>query len=185
MFLNDSFECAVCSGSACQTAECSDFSQTRTEKLILPKASNLERFQSLNHRCVNETLANQMSEERSEGRVISGVAYFHNLALFSSILPLLNTSQFSPPARPDAGWTGRSDDLLHSCSMVAHCSDFFQVWARSSLDVFTASRMSPMLSCGGKTRKTKHLTGAIATRCSNTLQQFNSKLATIMSFFQH
>lgn len=30
---------------------------------------------------------------------------------------------------------------------MAHCSDFFQVWANSSLDVFTASSRSPMLSC--------------------------------------
>ena len=38
-------------------------------------------------------------------------------------------------------------DSLHSCSMVAHCSDFFQVCARSSLEVFTASSSNPMLSC--------------------------------------
>ena len=87
-----------------------------------------------------------MLAERREGGVISGVVYLNNPALFSCILPLLISSQTPCPAR--------SEDLLHSCSMVAHCSDFFQVWARSSLEVFTASRMSPMLSCGEQQQQT-------------------------------
>lgn len=38
-------------------------------------------------------------------------------------------------------------DLLHSCSMVAHSSNFFQVCAKSSFEVLTASKSRPMLSC--------------------------------------
>lgn len=41
--------------------------------------------------------------------------------------------------------------------MVAHCSDFFQVCARSSLDVFTASSRSPMLSYKLKKKKSQRL----------------------------
>lgn len=37
--------------------------------------------------------------------------------------------------------------LLQSCSIVAHCSDFFQVCANSSFEVFTASSNNPILSC--------------------------------------
>lgn len=43
---------------------------------------------------------------------------------------------------PGQGW-GYS---LHSCSMVAHCSDLFHVWASSSFLVRTASSSKLMLS---------------------------------------
>lgn len=41
----------------------------------------------------------------------------------------------------------KREHLLQSCSMVAHCSDFFQVWASSSFRVRTASSSKLMLSC--------------------------------------
>lgn len=47
-------------------------------------------------------------------------------------------------------WDEEREHLLQSCSMVAHCSDFFQVWASSSFRVRTASSSKLMLSCGGK-----------------------------------
>lgn len=41
----------------------------------------------------------------------------------------------------------RGNHLLQSCSMVAHCSDFFQVCASSSFLVLTASSSKLILSC--------------------------------------
>lgn len=49
-------------------------------------------------------------------------------------------------------WDEEREHLLQSCSMVAHCSDFFQVWASSSFRVRTASSSKLMLSCKANRR---------------------------------
>lgn len=51
-----------------------------------------------------------------------------------------------PLARGVRGHGPEPPFLLQSCSMVAHCSDFFQVWASSSFLVLTASSNKLMLS---------------------------------------
>lgn len=58
-----------------------------------------------------------------------------------------------PLARGVRGHGPEPPFLLQSCSMVAHCSDFFQVWASSSFLVLTASSNKLMLSWKPQTNK--------------------------------
>lgn len=57
-----------------------------------------------------------------------------------------------PPMAPYSCSPGSgTPTVLQSCSMVAHCSDFFQVCASSSFLVLTASSNKLMLSRRGMT----------------------------------
>lgn len=60
---------------------------------------------------------------------------------------LLGHKEFGSFAEQVWGPWALGGHLLQSCSMVAHCSDFFHVWASSSFLVLTASRSRLMLSC--------------------------------------
>lgn len=58
--------------------------------------------------------------------------------------------------------------LLQSCSMVAHCSDFFHVWASSSSLVLTASSSKLMLSC----KKPKEGSNVLCPRQTDSSRRF-------------
>lgn len=71
--------------------------------------------------------------------------------LGAEMLPTAPSHQ--PLARGVRGHGPEPPFLLQSCSMVAHCSDFFQVWASSSFLVLTASSNKLMLSWKPQTNK--------------------------------